>query len=70
MDKGEDDRRRKAYTLAKEIGLSRDERMALAEYVLRRDITSWKQLSDSQMSRLLDSMEGFTYVHSLILQRH
>lgn len=63
------DRRRKAYALAKELDLTREERMTLAEYVLRCDITSWGQLSDSQMCRLLDAMEGYAYVSSLLMQR-
>lgn len=63
------DRRKKAYLMAKEIGLTDDERHALAGYVLRRDATSWKGLSDNQMTRLLDAMEGFVLIHSLFLQR-
>lgn len=72
MDNDDDksrDRRKKAYAVAREIGLTDEERHALAGYVLRRDATSWKSLSDSQMTRLLDAMEGFVLIHSLFLQR-
>lgn len=63
-------RRRKAYAMAKtDLGLTDEERHALASYMLRRDITSWKQLSDSQMTRLLDAMEGAILILSLYQQR-
>lgn len=64
-----EDRRRRAYADANRLTLTHDERCALAEYLLRRDITSWKQLSDSQMQRLLDAMEGYVLIHSIMLQR-
>ena len=58
-------RRRKAYMIAKEIGLTDEERHELATIILRRDITSWKQLSDAQMTRLLDAMEGYEKINHL-----
>lgn len=61
-------KRVKAYTLAKELGLDRDDRIEMAKVLLWRDITSWKQLSDSQMERILDALEGYllvTHLHSL-----
>ena len=54
---------------AKEIGLTDDERHALAEYLLRRDITSWTQLDEAQVSRLLDAFEGFELIVELLSQR-
>jgi hypothetical protein len=59
-------RRRKLRLLARDIGLSRAQRMDLACYMLRRDITSWSRLDDEQVSRLLDGLEGFLLVGFLI----
>jgi hypothetical protein len=50
-------RRRKLMMTAREWGLSREERMEIASYHLRRDITTWKTLSDEQVTRLLDGFE-------------
>lgn len=62
-------RRRKAYLLAREIGLSRDDRLHLAEYLLRRDVTTWEGLDDEQISRLLDGMESHMLILELYRQR-
>lgn len=62
-------RRRKLHMVAKQIGLTRDERIELAEYILRRDITSYRQLDDSQVIRLLDALEGFELVVHLLSAR-
>lgn len=62
-------RRRKLYMLAKEIGLSDDERHALAEYLLRRDVDTWKDLDDAQVCRLLDAIEGWSLISELERQR-
>ena len=58
-------RRRKAYMVAKQIGLTDEQRMALAETILRRDITSWKQLDDDQIVRMLDALEGYELIVEL-----
>ena len=52
-------RRRKLHMVAKEIGLSRDDRIELSQYILRRDITSWTELDEAQMTRMLDALEGY-----------
>lgn len=44
--------------VSREQGMTRDERLELASYILRRDITTWKTLSDEQVWRLLDALEG------------
>jgi hypothetical protein len=49
----------------KEIGLSRDERLEFSSYLLRRDITSWKQLDEAQVARLLDAIEGHELLTAL-----
>ena len=52
-------RRRKLYCKARELQLSKADRIDLAQYMLRRDYTSWKELSDQEVSRLLDAFEGY-----------
>jgi hypothetical protein len=60
---------RKLYCTAKEIGLTDDERMDLATLVLRRDVTSWKQLDEAQVLRMLDAIEGYSLISELMRQR-
>ena len=62
-------RRRKLMASAKEVGLTREERIELAQYILRRDITTWKTLDDDQVLRLLDAFEGFHLIVELLAQR-
>jgi hypothetical protein len=61
-------RRRKLHVYADQIGLTTEERIEIAQLMLRRDITSWKDLDDEQVDRMLDALEGFlllTYQLSL-----
>jgi hypothetical protein len=58
-------KRRKAWVLAHEIELDRDQRLELASYMLRRDITSWKHLEAAQVERMLDAMEGYQLICQL-----
>jgi hypothetical protein len=60
---------RKAYALADEIGLTRDDRIELAKALLWRDIESWKWLDDDQARRLLDALEGYEKITWLLNQR-
>ncbi|WP_373070177.1 hypothetical protein [Gemmatimonas sp.] len=62
-------RRRKIFLLADALGLTRDERIELAEVILRRDLVSWKQLDDAQVDRMLDVLEGAAMVIELQRQR-
>ena len=62
-------RLRKALIYAKQYGLTRDDRMSLAQTLLWRDVTSWTQLSDEQLIRLLDALEGHALVSHLIRDR-
>lgn len=62
-------RRRKMWVLSKEIGLTDEERVELAQYILRRDITSWGGLDDGQVTRLLTAMEGFQLIRDLLSLR-
>lgn len=43
--------------------------MALAEYVLRRELTSFSQIDESQVLRLLDCIEGYELISELFAQR-
>lgn len=52
-------RRRKLYMKAREMQLSKSDRIDLAQYFLRRDYTSWKDLSDREVCRMLDAFEGY-----------
>ena len=62
-------RRRKLWVLTKEIGLCKEERIELTQYLLRRDITSWVGLDDGQVCRLLDALEGYQLVRDLLAMR-
>lgn len=61
--------RKKAYALSREIGLTRAERIDLASYVLRRDVESWDALSEVQIVRILDALDGFVLVTALFSAR-
>lgn len=52
-------RLKKLFQLCDEIGLERRDRLELAQVILRREITSFKQLDDVQVCRLLDAAEGY-----------
>lgn len=56
----------KAMQYAKTYGLDRDERLSLASTLLWRDVTSWKDLSEDDLVRLLDAMEGFALLTHLL----
>lgn len=62
-------RRRKLLATAREIGLCREARIDLAEYVLRRDVDTWKTLTDEEVCRLLDTLEGFLLVGFLLSEQ-
>lgn len=61
--------RRKLFVVADEVGLYRDERIALAEYLLRRDVKTWKDLTEDQVRRLLDAFDGWHLINELLAQR-
>ena len=61
--------RRKLYQLASDRGLSRVERIEIARYLLRRDITSFDSLDDDQVLRMLDAFEGTLLVLEQFRQR-
>lgn len=63
-------RRRKLYCSARELQLSKDDRIDLVQYFLRRDYTSWKGLSDQEVTRLLDAFEGYELISFILGTRH
>lgn len=58
------DKRRKLFHYADVYRMERVDRHAFAEVLLRRDVNSWKDLTDEQVDRLLDAFEG----HMLLAQ--
>jgi hypothetical protein len=62
-------RRRKLFVLADFLTLTKDERIELSKVILHRDIVSWKGLSDEQVGRLLDALEGAEKFVELMRQR-
>jgi hypothetical protein len=62
-------RRRKMFSLADEIGLDDDEQIELCRAILWRDITSRSQLTDAQVSRMLDAYEGWEKIDWLLRNR-
>jgi hypothetical protein len=49
---------RKLMLGASENEMTRDERIEFAEMILRRDVESWKSLTEPEIERLLDAFEG------------
>jgi hypothetical protein len=68
-DEGPAARRRLLFVRAAAFDMTREERIELAEYVLRRDISSWKDLTDQQVCRMLDVLEGAALVIHMLGQR-
>jgi hypothetical protein len=60
----------KAFVLAREVGLTRDDRIDLARVVTgREEVGSWSHLSDVEVERVLDSLAGFVFVSWLLCER-
>ena len=60
---------RKAHHYCDLYELTREERISLTQMVLRRDITSWKDLDEDQLGRMLDCLEGFGLISHLMSER-
>lgn len=69
VDDAVEARRRKMFALAKEITLTREERLQFSEMLLRRDTTTWKDLTDDDRRRLLDALEGYMLIDVLLSLR-
>lgn len=57
--------RRRLHALARQCGLDRDDRLEVAEVLLRRDVGSWNDLDEAECRRLADAMEGFAFIAHL-----
>lgn len=57
---------RKAFGYASRYRLSPQDRIDLAEMLLWRDVSSWNDLGQDELVRLLDSLEGFALVSHLL----
>ena len=62
-------RRKKLFVLARDLGLSHEERLELASAILWRDVLSWADLDDAQVLRMLDVLEGAEKVLQLYEMR-
>lgn len=62
-------KRKQAFAMAAQLNYTREERLELAEMLLKRDCVSWESLSEPEISRLVDAMEGFALIHYQITQR-
>lgn len=61
-----EDLRRRCFAILSEAGISdRQSRCDLAEWVLRRDVTTWSDLSRFEWSRLTDALVGWESVREL-----
>lgn len=61
--------RRRAFSAAKAIGLTRPERLEFAEMILKVDVDTWDTLSTGQLARLVDALDGWHYIDTLLNQR-
>lgn len=57
------------YLLAQQLNLTREERLQLSEVLLWRDVSSWSELNDDEIGRLLDAFEGYALLTHLSAQR-
>lgn len=60
---------KKLYYWIDFLGLTKVEVMEVARYLLRRDVASFKDLDESQISRILDALEGHHLVATQYAQR-
>lgn len=61
--------KRRAFAGARRAGLSRTERLEIAEMLLKRDVTSFDRLNETELRRLCDAFEGHWLVTVLHEQR-
>lgn len=62
-------RLKKLFVQRDEFGLTNDELRDLAEYMLRRDVTSLRELTDDQLDRMNDALEATHLVLELLAAR-
>lgn len=57
------------FSLRTRLGFSDEDRWEIATVVLRRDVTTWSDLTQYEAGRLIDTLEGFEKVSHLLLRR-
>lgn len=62
---------RKLWQLSQSFGLDRDERIELAEMILRRDVRTWSgnEFSHQEANKLITALEGYYLVEELLALR-
>ena len=63
---------KRAMIVAREIGLTKDERHELAQLIPTTDRDfdgSWKRLTEDELEELISLMEGYIYIRYLALMR-
>lgn len=61
--------RRGMFAIATGLGLSREERLGLAEMILMRDIQSWNDFTFDDARRMLDAMNGYLLIRQLRIDK-
>lgn len=62
-------RYRKCMMLFKRLGITRAERIEFASTLLWRDVESFGDLSEAEIVRVLDALEGFALISHLLSTR-
>jgi len=62
-------RYRKCMMLFTRLGITRDERIEFAAILLWRDVESFRDLSEAEIARVLDALEGFALMSHLLSTR-
>lgn len=62
-------RYRKCMMLFKRLGITRAERIEFASTLLWRDVESFSDLSEAEIVRVLDALEGFALISHLLSTR-
>jgi hypothetical protein len=62
-------RHRKCMMLFGQLGITRQERLEFAATLLWRDVETFRDLSDFEIARLLDALEGFAFISHILSTR-
>lgn len=57
------------FASARNLGMTDAERIDFAEVILRRDVTTWKDLTFAEAGRIIDAFEGYEKITWLLLSR-
>lgn len=57
------------FAMCHDLMLDREDRLALSEVVLSRDVASWNDLTWAEMSKLLTALNGYVQIRHLRLER-